>query len=240
MKKLTTLLAVSGMVLGLASAAQAQVTTTPQDSYRGPYRLGFYTSPSYQSFTNDITWYDGKVIDEAAGVSELVAVTGLTWKCLGSTTNVDGRDNTETNPENPAHADVPIYNLNGVRIADGNAGLWELPWTIQAPFTDVMGVAPTGLGDDGIRIKTGTLRDGTKGVLDGDGAPQGGFYFGSTAADFDGWFDGVNMSWMDIDWVWGPHNWINHLGGGQGGGNRLLAMSSVIGGGPVGTRVEIK
>ena len=237
MKKLTTLLAVSGMVLGLASAAQAQVTTTPQDSYRGPYRLGFYTSPSYQSFTNDITWYDGKVIDEAAGVSELVAVTGLTWKCLGSTTNVDGRDNTETNPENPAHADVPIYNLNGVRIADGNAGLWEDPWTLQAPFTDVNGVAPTGEGTDfppGSRpnIITGTDRDGTKSL----GEVVAKYYFGWTANEI----ESTSGSWMDIDYAFGVLSWINAAGSGQGGASSLLALSSVIAAGPVGTIVEIK
>ena len=230
MKKLTTLLAVSGMILALASAAQAQVTTTPQDTYRGPYRLGFYTTSTYPAVTNDITWYDARISDAAATVPELVALSNLTWKCMGSTTNVDARDNTGTNPTNPAHADVPIYNLNGVRITHGNAGLWEDPWTLDGPFTDELGVSATGLGDDGIKIFTGTLRDGTKSLVSGRA------YLGwSVDAQ-----TGIAGSKMDIDAAFGEFRWINTEANGQTDASRLLALSSVIEGGPIGTMVELK
>ena len=251
MKKLTTLLAVSGMVLALASAAQAGVTITPQDGYAGPYRLGFYTPQSYSPNTNDINWYNDQVSAEAAQVSELVALSNITWKCIGSTWDTDARDNTGTNTNNPAHKDVPIYNLNGVRIVSGNVALWGPPQTLEAPFTSQWGIAPNGEGTDipGIRITTGTWKDGTKADVWLTYYQSPGFYFGSTSNDFPVinqpyWHESVLGSKMDIDLYSGDPStwahWISGSGSGQRGWMRLLALSSMISGGDIGTIVEIE
>ncbi|MFM7793043.1 MAG: hypothetical protein ACKO90_34810, partial [Microcystis panniformis] len=47
----------------------------------------------------------------------------ITWKAIDSTATVAARDNTGTNPS--SGTGVPIYLIDGNRVANNNADLWD-------------------------------------------------------------------------------------------------------------------
>jgi hypothetical protein len=131
MKRLITLFAIAGMVLALAPAAQAEVI--PPIGYDGPYRLAFVTTSIADATfggatSTNIADYNTFVTTAANLVPDLVAL-GTTWKCIGSTLTVDAKVNTgtyiTTDGSYNAATDVPIYTTTGLRIATGNADLWD-------------------------------------------------------------------------------------------------------------------
>lgn len=102
----------------------------------GPYRLVFITSMDAGSPFQDIADYNAHVQDLAdmAGIgfgSGLTDDGNTDWFVLGSTSIVDARDNTNTNPTLPNDAlgngtGVPIYLVDGVtKVVDDNADLWD-------------------------------------------------------------------------------------------------------------------
>lgn len=114
MRKLMLMLVVLVFV-GSAFAAPAE-----------PYRLAFLTEGTYQAVDTDIAVYNGWMQDEAdgAGIGMGGTYGDLLWYVVGSTADVDARDNTGTNPD--VSAGVPIYLLDGTTmIAGGNADLWD-------------------------------------------------------------------------------------------------------------------
>ena len=121
MKKNVMFVAMALVVFaGLAQAVPAE-----------PYRLAFVTLPVYQAVETDIAVYNGWLTTEANNPGSVVASLGLDWFVIGSTADVDARDNTNTNPTLPNDAagngvGVPIYLVDGVtKIADDNADLWD-------------------------------------------------------------------------------------------------------------------
>ena len=128
MKRMITLLAVLGMVLALAPAAQA-APVVPMDGYPGAYRIIFCTIGGYDAVSTDIAVYNGRVEAVAAATAgqtyDVSDITG--WKMIGSTVGMNARVNTGTTLTNglAASGDVPIYNMLGVRVADDNAKLWN-------------------------------------------------------------------------------------------------------------------
>ncbi len=66
--------------------------------------------------------YNNFVTAQANTEPALVSLM-TTWKAIGSTAAVSARDNTGTNPS--SSVGVPIYTLDGVRIANNNADLWD-------------------------------------------------------------------------------------------------------------------
>jgi hypothetical protein len=247
MKRSAILFAVLGMVLALASAAQAEIITSPQDGYTGPYRLAFYTDDSFSPTNTDIEVYNDSVSVSASNVAELVALSNTTWKAIVSTETVNARDNTDTRPPYDIYAantvsnyniatDFPIYNFSGVRLADNNLDLWG-DNTIADVMTDDAGVRPIPGSVHGPQIMTGTLFDGT--TADERFGTPGEYWVGRTGTNNHS--VAVSRMWINDEevqggWIYGANqSWTGDPG------MRLMAMSSVIAGsGGVGTIVEIK
>ncbi|MBT3297077.1 MAG: hypothetical protein HN919_20745 [Verrucomicrobia bacterium] len=137
MEKLIRLFAVLGVVLALAPAAQAGIVV-PTDGYTGPYRIVFCTLGSYDALLTNVADYNARVEAEAASTVGLTYdVSDITgWKIIGSTVGMNARTNTGTTATNglAASGDVPIYNVLGERVADGNAALWG---TTLAPYNGI-------------------------------------------------------------------------------------------------------
>jgi hypothetical protein len=74
----------------------------------------------------------------------------ITWKAIGSTPTVAARDNTGTNPSSTG---VPIYLIDGNRVANNNGDLWD--GSIQTPINRTQ--SDTVLND---RVWTGTFNSG--------------------------------------------------------------------------------
>jgi hypothetical protein len=167
MKKTILLLAVAGLVLALAPAAQAQPIVTPGDGYTGDYRIAFVTSNHDIMATFDRTMadYNADVTTAAGLVTELNDLS-TTWTAIASTPTVDARDNSGTNPSSTG---IPIYTTSGLRIADDNADLWD--GSIQNPIFKDDGTSAGNLTGGNAYADytwTGSWADGT-GASSGDG-----------------------------------------------------------------------
>jgi hypothetical protein len=154
MKKTISILAIAGLVLALASTAQAAAFPTT-----GEYRIMFLTQSNTDTSSADITTYNDFVQAEADASSvELngVAVNSLTWNAVGSTGAVDARDNTSTNP-NTDGTGVAIYDTLGNLLFDDNADLW-------AGDTVAQSILKLDGNEGNSRGLSGTLKDGTKSI----------------------------------------------------------------------------
>jgi len=118
----STILALA-MLLGAASASQAQLTTVPTDlNLCERYRLAFVTSTTLNALSTQIGTYNDFVTEVAESVPQLAALD-TTWTAIASTQTVFARDNTGTNPSDGDG--VPIYLLNDTRLVNDNADLWD-------------------------------------------------------------------------------------------------------------------
>ena len=118
--------AIAGLVLALAPAAQAAITTVT-DPGVPRYRLICATSTTTAATNNNITYYNNFVNADAnnLGGNTGSIVSGMaTWTCIGSTSVVDAINNTDTATTGGPN-DVPIYNLRGDKLADSNVDLWD-------------------------------------------------------------------------------------------------------------------
>ncbi len=115
------------------------------------YRLAFVTSTTRDATDVLIGPYNDFVTAVANGVPELLAL-GTTWTAIGSTSAVDARDNTGTNP---SATGVPIYRLDGERIADHNADLWD------GSLIASLSIEEEGFQTLHERVWTGSLPEGT-------------------------------------------------------------------------------
>ncbi|MCZ8125654.1 MAG: PEP-CTERM sorting domain-containing protein [Microcystis sp. LE19-114.1B] len=125
--------------LGTASAAQAALVVVPPDLAVGDqYRLVFVTEGKRDATSTDIDDYNNFVTSQVRlsilpGTTDTALYQALnaagidpntiTWKAIGSTASVDARDNTGTNPT--LSTGVPIYLIDGNRVANNNADLWD-------------------------------------------------------------------------------------------------------------------
>lgn len=142
----------------MATSALAGPITQPAGLVAGDqYRLAFVTSDTRDATSSDIGDYNSFV--NTIGL----AATGIGgWKAIASTSAVDARDNTDTNPT--ASVGVQIYLLDdgSTKIADNNADLWTgstLPRLDHALDMDETGTTIPGLAN---YAWTGTSSDGTK------------------------------------------------------------------------------
>jgi hypothetical protein len=118
----------------------------------GPYRLAFVTSMGTAATSTDIAYYNGFVTDAATDEPSLAALP-TTWKVIGSTDVVSATANTMTDPFPAGDTGVPIYRLDGVKIADHYDDLWD--GTLDATLS----VTETGSLYSG-SVWTGTTFDG--------------------------------------------------------------------------------
>ena len=90
----------------------------------GQYRLLIVTEGRRNAVSTNIADYNAFVTAEAAGNPALDALN-TTWTAVCSTTTVDARDNTNTDPTPLGSTGVPIYAARGVRLADDYDELWS-------------------------------------------------------------------------------------------------------------------
>lgn len=135
------------------SASAAPVTVPPNLSAGAQYRLAFVSSTTIDATSPSITTYNNMIANVAGSIPELAAL-GTSWNAIASTSSIAARDNTGTNPN--LSTGVPIYRLDGTRIADNNADLWDgfLLATLQTLENGV--IAP------GVAVWTGTDTNGTE------------------------------------------------------------------------------
>ena len=167
---LTALLCLS-LLAGLAAPAAAQTpTANPDGSYTVPidwplipsglrqgdkFRLLFVTSTTLTLSSSNIGTYNTYVQNRAATGHTDIRPYSLQFRVLGSTSAVDARDNTET-----TGTGVPIYWLDGEKVADNYADFYDGSWDSQAGTTETGG-SPTG-GGTNINVWTGSANDGTE------------------------------------------------------------------------------
>jgi len=166
----------------------APITIPPSLVEGDSYRLAFITTDTTTATSGDIATYNNFVTAQANLQAELAAL-GTTWKAIGSTTTVDARDNTETNPSNASHADVPIFLLDGTKLVDLNSDLWDGTIDNQFRVRSDGSLAPVGQFQ-----WTGTDGDGRNSSLG-----YGQFALGTTSGS--SVRVGKNSSTGTINWV---------------------------------------
>lgn len=119
------------------------------------YHLMFVTSDGRDAFSTEINDYNSFVTSQASLNPALTGTdVGLPWFAIASTAAVDARDN--------ALVEAPVYLLNGEKIFDGFADIWDGSHIAVRPTVDQFGVDR--LADPmwpGPLVWTGTDVDGT-------------------------------------------------------------------------------
>ncbi|MCP4194746.1 MAG: PEP-CTERM sorting domain-containing protein [Planctomycetaceae bacterium] len=160
----------------VSNPLQGSIILQPTDLAPGDqYRLVFVTSTLTEATSDDINYYNNFVdnLGDLAMTSD--------WTAIASTQTVNARDNTGTT----GSGGVPIYNLNGIRVADDYADLWDT--TIDNP------IKYTEVGDtvSETAVWTGTEKNGTThakrylGTLLPSGNAQA--HFGYSSGTGNGW-----------------------------------------------------
>jgi len=136
------------LVVTLGQVSAGPIITEPTSLSPGDsYRLAFLTSQTHNAVSPDIGVYNTFV----DGLGDNVIASD--WRVIGSTSTVDARDNTGTNPFTDG-VGVPIFMVNDVLLANDYADLWD-------------GSIASGInyGDDGAvaerDVWTGSETDGT-------------------------------------------------------------------------------
>jgi PEP-CTERM motif len=156
-------------------SALAALITVPTGLNPGDhYRIAFVTSTTRDATSSNIADYNAFVTNVANSVPQLAALS-TTWSAIGSTTTVDARDNTLTNPNVGADASVPIYTLNNTLIDSTNAALWSSSGSALLAGLNIdetgsthtvlvwTGSTFTGTGSAGAQLGTANAREGTNG-----------------------------------------------------------------------------
>ena len=147
-----------------APAEEMAETTVPADwslipTGLGPgdsFRLLFIGTSNRNASSSDIDVYNTFVqnLVAASGHADIKALSG-TFRMLGSTEDVDARDNTGT-----TGTGVPIYWLGGAQVADDYADFYDGDWDEEATGARETGASVT-IGTNW-EIWTGSAHDGTE------------------------------------------------------------------------------
>jgi hypothetical protein len=121
------------------------------------YRLVFITSTTRDATSTNIADYNAFV----QTVANTAGYGSVTWTAIASTSSIDARDNTSTNPGVDG-AGVAIFNFNNDKIADNNADLWDGNLDASIYYTE-QGIQLAEMDP----VWTGTDRNGTKAVANG-------------------------------------------------------------------------
>ena len=95
------------------------------------FRLLFLTSGTRNAVSSDIADYNAFVQTEAGSGHQAIQSFADQFAALASTAAVDARDNTATT-QNAGHSGVPVYWLNGAKLADDYADLYDGGWDSNA------------------------------------------------------------------------------------------------------------
>ena len=107
---------VCAFALIIASTTKAAVLV-PVDLLPGDtFQLAFVSSTLTTAGSSDINTYNAFVrgLADSAGIG---ISQDITWTVIGSTNAVDALDN--------APISAPVYNMNGDRVVDGFADMWD-------------------------------------------------------------------------------------------------------------------
>ncbi|TRU26257.1 MAG: PEP-CTERM sorting domain-containing protein [Microcystis aeruginosa Ma_SC_T_19800800_S464] len=161
MQKSSILGLVSGIALatlGTASAVQAAIITVPTGLNPGDqYRLVFVTSGTRDATSTNIADYNTFVTNAVVGsaLQSSLTANGLapTWTAIGSTSSVNAKTNTLTDPVANASTSVPIYLIDGNLVATGYSDLWDgsilVPINLTELDSQISEEVWTGTGFDG-------------------------------------------------------------------------------------------
>ncbi len=134
----------------------------------GEFRLLFLTSDFVDVRSSDISVYDEFVRRSAAGLHsggahDAIRPYAARFQALASTSTVDARTHLGMDPNDAADRDVPVFWLDGGRVAANSSGFWSNTWTNSGASgrrNAAGGVAPSGASDPS--PATGTNADGSK------------------------------------------------------------------------------
>ena len=124
------------------------------------FRLLFIGTSNRTASSSDIAEYNTFVQDLAAAGHEDIQAHSGTFRMLGSTEEVDARDNTAT-----TGTGVPIYWLGGAKVADDYADFYDGDWDEEATGARENGDSVS-IGMDW-KIWTGSAEDGTEAMSTG-------------------------------------------------------------------------
>ena len=122
------------------------------------FRLIFVTSGIRDATSSDIADYNTFVQEQAATGHMAIRPYSDQFRVVGSTRAVDARDNTST-----TGTGVPIYWLNGSKVADNYADFYDGSWDDEANPRNQSGGRITTF----VRVYTGSDNDGTEYVNPG-------------------------------------------------------------------------
>ena len=152
------------LLAGLVPGAAAQ-TVVPGDWALKPtgltlgqqFRLLFVTSSGLPGTYTTINTYNTLVQNAALAGHAAISPYGSQFRAVASTSTVDARDNTST-----TGTGVPIYWLNGSKVADNYGDFYDNSWDNEASgdYRNQSGTART--INSASRPWTGTTADGTK------------------------------------------------------------------------------
>ena len=143
-------------------------------------RRRYFCRSDDDAISGDIAVYNAFVTSVANAITELAAL-GTIWTAIGSTSTVDARDNTGTNPFADG-AGVPIYLLDGTtKIADNNTDFWD------GSIDSIINVDETGSSHAGNSVFTGSVADGTAATYAYLGTPYLYSHAGLPNATNSGW-----------------------------------------------------
>ena len=126
------------------------------------FRLLFVTAANYSPAETDIEKYNDYVQDQASFSDAPADIRAYHshFRVLGSTADVDARDNTRTNPND--YASVPIYWMGGDKVADNYNDFYDGSWDSET-WTASNGVSSSNARN----FWTGSNNDGTESFTDG-------------------------------------------------------------------------
>ena len=132
---------------------------TPEGLDNGDtFRLLVVTCGTHDAMSGDISHYNDFVQEEVRARGSELAAYAEEFRVLGSTSEVDARDNTRTNPTEQGDG-TAIYWALGSRVADDYPDFYDGDWDNTDPGRLTDGSAIDFSPDD--YIFTGTRTDGT-------------------------------------------------------------------------------
>ena len=121
----------------------------------GKFRLLFVTSTALNASTTVMDSYNGIIRDSvAAGHTDIRPYSHL-FNALGSTALVDAIDNTKTT-HTTTDMGVPIYYLNGAKVADNYSDFYDGTWDSHDPTNEL------GTSSSAMAVWTGSQSNGMK------------------------------------------------------------------------------
>ena len=120
------------------------------------FRLIFITSTTRDATSSNIGVYNTYVQNRAAAGHMQIQSYSSQFRVVGSTAAVDARDNTKT-----TGTGVPIYWLDGGKVADDYADFYDGSWSNEANPKDESGGGST-IPAGGLEVFTGSEDDGTE------------------------------------------------------------------------------